>query len=63
MGLWAKSLRICQCLCDHGKQSVRRMPQQTGFSKRSGHRLKRAMARRGDHAEAWRWDTAKGRRW
>ena len=39
MGFWAKSLRIFKCLCDNGKQSVRRIAQQTGFSKSSVHRL------------------------
>jgi uncharacterized protein DUF6399 len=63
MGFWAKSRGICKCLCDHGKQSVRRIAQQTGFSKSSVHRLKRAMARRGDHAESWLWETEEGRRW
>jgi len=39
------------------------MAQQTGFAKSRGHRLKRAMARRGDDAESWLWETAEGRRW
>lgn len=63
MGFWAKSLRMCKCLCDNGKQSVRRIAQQTGFSKSRVHRLTRAMARRGEHAESWRWETEEGRRW
>ncbi len=63
MGVWAKSLQIFKCLCDNGKQGVRRIAQQTGLSKSSVHRLKRAMARRGGHAESWRWETEEGRRW
>jgi len=45
MGFWAKSLRIFKCLCEHGKQSVRRLAQKTGLSKSSVHRLQQAMAR------------------
>jgi hypothetical protein len=63
MRFWDKSLRICTCLCDHGKQSVRRLAQQTGFSKSSVHRLTQAMERRGVHPESWLWDTEDGRRW
>jgi len=44
MGFWDKSLQIFKCLCDHGKQGVRRMAQQTGLSKSSVHRLTQAMA-------------------
>jgi hypothetical protein len=39
MEFWDKSLRLCNCLCDHGKPSMRRRAQQTGFSKSSVHRL------------------------
>ena len=63
MGLWAKSLRIFKCLCDHGRQSVRRMAQQTGLSKSSVHRLQHAMERRNSHPESWLWETAEGRQW
>ena len=63
MGFWAKSLRICKCLCDYGRQSVRRMALQTGLSKSSVHRLTQAMERRGVHPESWLWETAEGRRW
>lgn len=63
MGFWAKSLRICKCLCEHGKQSVRRLAQKTGLSKSSVHRLQQAMARRGGHPESWLWETAEGRQW
>ena len=63
MGFWAKSLRICKCLCEHGKQSVRRLAQKTGLSKSSVHRLQQAMARRGGHPESWLWETEEGRQW
>ena len=63
MGFWDRSLRMVKCLCDHGKQSVRRMAHQTGFSKSRVHRLQRAMARRGRHPEAWWWETEEGRHW
>ena len=63
MGFWTKSLRIFNCLCDHGKQSVRRIAQKTGFSKSSVHRLQQAMERRGCHPESWLWETEDGRRW
>ena len=39
MGLWDKSLRLGNGLCDHGQPSMRRLAPQTGFSKSSVHRL------------------------
>ena len=63
MRFWDRSLRIVKCLCDHGKQSVRRIAHQTGFSKSSVHRLQRAMERRGRHPESWWWETEEGRHW
>src|SRR5215471_11501921 len=63
MRFWAKSLRIFKCLCDHGRQSVRRMAQQTGLSKSSVHRLTQAMERRNRHPESWLWETDDGRQW
>lgn len=63
MEFWDKSLAIVNCLRDHGTQSVRRLAQQTGFSKSSVHRLQQAMARRGGHPESWWWDTETGRQW
>jgi hypothetical protein len=63
MGCWAKSLRICKCLCEHGKQSVRRLAQKTGVSKSRVPRLQQAMARRGGHPESWWWETEAGRQW
>jgi hypothetical protein len=63
MGFWDKSLQIFKCLCDHGRQSVRRMAQQTGLSKSSVHRLQHALERRNDHPESWLWETEVGRQW
>src|SRR5262252_11210384 len=63
MGFWEKSLRIFKCLCDHGRQGVRRMAQQTGLSKSSVHRLTQAMERRDVHPESWLWETEDGRQW
>jgi hypothetical protein len=61
MGFGDKSLCIVKCLRDHGKQSVRRLAQKTGFSKSSVHRLQQAIARRGGHPESWWWETEAGR--
>src|ERR1043166_2659691 len=63
MGFWVKSLQVFKCLCDHGRQGVRRTAQQTGLSKSSVHRLTQAMARRDIHPESWLWETAEGRQW
>jgi Family of unknown function (DUF6399) len=63
MGFWDSSLRIGKCLCDHGKQSIRQLAQQTGFSQSSVHRLQQAMVRRHCHPESWFWETEEGRRW
>src|SRR5712692_4760977 len=63
MGFWDKSLRIFKCLCDNGRQGIRRIAQQTGLSKSSVHRLTQAMERRGIHPESWLWETEDGRRW
>jgi Family of unknown function (DUF6399)/IclR helix-turn-helix domain len=63
MGFWDKSLRVFKCLCDHGRQSVRRMAQQTGLSKSSVHRLQHALERRHGHPESWLWETEVGRQW
>src|SRR3989475_7277793 len=63
MGVWAKSLQIFNCLCDNGKQSVRRIAQQTGFSTSSVHRLQQARERRETHPESWWWETEDGRGW
>ena len=63
MGFWEKSLRIFKCLCENGRQGVRRMAQQTGLSKSSVHRLTQAMERRNIHPESWLWETEDGRQW
>jgi len=63
MKFWDKSLLIFKCFCDHGKQSVRRIAQQTGLSKSSVHRLRQAMARRDSQPESKLWETEEGRRW
>src|SRR2546426_6521627 len=63
MGVWAKSLQIFNCLCDNGKQSVRRIAQKTGFSKSSVHRLQQAREHRDTHPESWWWETEEGRCW
>jgi hypothetical protein len=63
MTFWAKSLRIFNCLCENGAQSVRRIAHKTGFSKSSVHRLQQAIARRGRHPESWLWETEEGRCW
>jgi hypothetical protein len=63
MGFGAKSLRIFQCLGEHGTQSVRRRAQTTGLSKRRVHRLQQAMARRGGPPASWWGETAEGRQW
>jgi AraC-like DNA-binding protein len=63
MGFWEKSLRICKCICVHGRQGVRRIAQQTGLSKSSVHRLTQAMQRRNVHPESWVWETEAGHRW
>lgn len=63
MRFWSKSLQIFNCLRDKTTQSVRRIAQQTGFSKSSVHRLTQAMERRNSHPESWCWETEDGRRW
>src|SRR5256714_7571964 len=63
MTFWAKSLRVFNCLWEHGTQSVRRIAHKTGFSKSSVHRLQQAIARRGSYPEAWLWETEEGRGW
>lgn len=63
MRFWDKCLLIFKGLCDHGRQSVRRIAQQTGLSKSSVHRLTQVMERRDGHPESWFWETEDGRRW
>jgi IclR helix-turn-helix domain len=63
MGLWAKSLRICNAIRAHGKQSVRRLADHTGLSKSSVHRHLQAMGRRDRYPESSFWETEAGRPW
>ena len=63
MRFWAKSVRIFNSIHVHGKQSIRRLAEHTGFSKSSVHRHTQAMARRGRHPESWLWETQEGRAW
>ncbi len=63
MGFWATSIAICKCLCENGKQSIRDVADQTGFSKSSVHRHKQAMAHRNIYPESWFWETEEGRNW
>jgi len=63
MGFWAKSVQIFKCFCENGKQSIRDVAHQTGFSKSSVHRLQQAMERRDISPESWFWETEEGRTW
>ena len=63
MGLWAKSVLIFNTICDHGKQSIRRLAEQTGLSKSSVHRHLQAINRRDRYPESSLWDTEAGRTW
>jgi IclR helix-turn-helix domain len=63
MGFWDNSLRVFKSLCENGRQSVRRIAQETGLSKSSVHRLMQAKERRDVHPESWLWETADGRQW
>jgi hypothetical protein len=63
MRFWAKSVVIFNSIRDHGKQSLRRLAEQTGLSKSSVHRHLQAMNRRDRYAESWFWETEAGRTW
>ena len=63
MGFWAKSMAICKCLCENGKQSIRDVADRTGFSKSSVHRHTQAMERRNIYPESLLWETEEGRNW
>ena len=63
MGLWAKSLIIYNSIREYGKQSIRRLAEQTGFSKSSVHRHLQAMNRRDRYPESSLWETEAGRTW
>jgi ribosomal protein L29 len=63
MGLWAKSVRIFNAIRAHGKQSIRRLAEQTGLSKSSVHRHLQAIDRRDGYPESSLWETEAGRTW
>jgi len=63
MGLWAKSVLICNALRAHGPQSVRHLAERIGLSKSSVHRHLQAIKRRDCYPEASLWETEVGRRW
>jgi hypothetical protein len=63
MGFWAKSLQIFNSIRENGKQSVRHLARQMGFSKSSVHRLQQARDRRDRHRESWLWETEEGHDW
>jgi hypothetical protein len=60
--LWTKSRLIFNFFRDHATASMRPIAMETGFSKRSVHRLRQALERRDVHPESWVWDTEEGRR-
>src|SRR5256886_2512954 len=63
MGLWTKSLIIFDAIREYGKQSIRRLAEQTGFTKSGVHRPPRAMNGRDRYPESSLWETEAGRNW
>jgi Family of unknown function (DUF6399)/IclR helix-turn-helix domain len=63
MGLWAKSVVIFNSIREHGKQSVRRLAEQTGLSKSSVHRHLQAIDHRDRYPESSFWEMEAGRTW
>ena len=63
MPLWAKSVRIFNSIREHGKSSLRRLAERTGFSKSSIHRHLQAIDRRDRYPESKLWETPEGRTW
>src|SRR5438874_7530870 len=63
MPLWAKSVRIFNSIREHGKSSIRRLAERTGFSKSSIHRHLQAIDRRDRYPESKLWETPEGRTW
>jgi hypothetical protein len=57
MPLWAKSVRIFNSIREHGKSSIRRLAERTGFSKSSIHRHLQAIDRRDRYPESKLWET------
>jgi hypothetical protein len=63
MPLWAKSVRMFHSIREHGKSSIRRLAERTGFSKSSVHRHLQAIDRRDRYPESTWWETPEGRDW
>jgi len=63
MGLWAKSILICNTIRTYGQQSVRCLAERTGLSKSSVHRHLQAIKRRDAYPETSLWETEVGRTW
>ena len=63
MGLWAKSIVICNAIRAYGQQSIRSLADHTGLSKSSVHRHRQAMDRRDRYPESSLWETEAGRAW
>jgi hypothetical protein len=63
MGLWAKSVVLCNSIREHGQQSIRSLADRTGLSKSSVHRHLQAMDRRDRYPESSFWETPAGRAW
>jgi hypothetical protein len=63
MGLWSKSVLICNSIREHGQQSVRHLAERIGLSKSSVHRHRQAIKRRDGYPETSLWETEAGRAW
>jgi hypothetical protein len=63
MGLWAKSVVLCNSILEYGKQSIRSLADRTGLSKSSVHRHLQAIDRRDCYPESSFWETPAGRAW
>jgi len=63
MGLWAKSLLICNSIREYGKQSIRELARYTGLFKSSVHRHLQAIDRQNRYPESGLWETPQGQNW
>lgn len=63
MSFWARSVAIFKSIASRGRQSVRRLAEETGIPKSSVHRLSQAIERRNVSPESWMWETEEGRQW
>lgn len=63
MGLWAKSVVICNTIRDHSKQSIRSLADRTSLSKSRVHRHLQAIDRRDRYPESLLWETEAGHTW